>query len=397
MPLQAAGLRRMADIAQGRPMTSARGLRYRTRPAQAATAGDAVHVRLPDRDDWIVLRGTAKRIWGALDYPTAVADLARTLAGEYDAPADVLERDIAACVASLTAQELVAICEGEPEPMRDRYLSLLKHALGNLLYPELELQIDYFEQGGNTLSGPELQRFQRDIAEHRPADLARLLAGKQQGMGPLRFAHTMIGQFRLGNIERCAEQVFADLIPGDFLEAGVCKGGAAIFMRALQIAHGEQDRKTWVVDSFQGVPPSIDPDDVAYGLELEEDKLPWLACSEAQVREHFSRYRLLDDHVEFVSGWIADSLPRAPIGPLAILRVDVDLYSSTRLCLELLYDKVVPGGFVIVDDYGFLQCCRDAVDAFRAAHGVEEPIRWIDRSGIYWRKSQSGTGDADPA
>ena len=376
-------------------MTAARGLHYRTRPAQAVTAGDAVHVRLPDHDDWILLRGTAKRIWEALDYPTALGDLTGALAGEYDAPADVLERDIADCVASLTAQQLVAEYEDEPEPMRDRYLSLLKHALGNLLYPELELQIEYFEQSGSSLSGRELQRLQRDIAEHRPAELANLLAAKQQGMGPLRFAHTMIGLFRLSNIERCAEQVFADGISGDFLEAGVCKGGAAIFMRALQIAHEEQDRKTWVVDSFEGVPPSIDPDDAGYGLDLEEDRLPWLACSEAQVRAHFSRYRLLDDHVEFVSGWIADSLPRAPIGPLAILRIDVDLYSSTRQCLELLYDKVEPGGFVIVDDYGCLQCCRDAVDAFRSSHRVEEPIRWIDRSGIYWRKSLGGTGAAD--
>ena len=397
MPLHAAGLHRPADIAQGRPMTSARGPRYRTRQAQASTAGDAVHVRAPDHDDCILLRGTARRIWEALDYPTTVADLTGALAGEFDAPADVLERDIAACVASLTAQDLVAEYEDEPEPMRDRYLSLLKHALGNLLYPELELQIDYLEKGESSLSGTELQRFQRDIAEHRPAELADLLAAKREGTGPLRFAHTMIGLFRLSNIERCAEQVFADRITGDFLEAGVCKGGAAIFMRGLQIAHKEQDRKTWVVDSFQGVPPSTDPDDAVYGLDLEEERLPWLACSEAQVRAHFSRYRLLDDHVEFVSGWIADSLPRAPIGPLAILRIDVDLYSSTRLCLELLYDKVAPGGFVIVDDYGFLQCCRDAVDSFRASHGVEEPIRWIDRSGIYWRKSLGGTGAADPA
>jgi hypothetical protein len=358
-------------------------------------AGDAVEVRSPDRDDWILLRGTAKRIWEALDYPTAVADLAAALAGEYDAPAEELERDISACIAGLAAQGLVAEYQDQPEPMRDRYLSLLKQALGNLLYPELEMQIDYFERGGSSLSGLELQRFQRDIAEHRSAELANLLAEKQQGTGPLRFAHTMIGLFRLSNIERCAEQVFADRIAGDFLEAGVCKGGAAIFMRALQIAHGEQNRKTWVVDSFQGVPPSTDPDDAGYGLDLEEDRLPWLACSEAQVRSHFSRYGLLDDHVEFVSGWIADSLPRAPIGQLAILRIDVDLYSSTRQCLELLYDKVAPGGFVIVDDYGFLQCCRDAVDGFRASHGVEEPIRWIDRSGIYWRKS--GTGAADPA
>ncbi|MDB5691564.1 MAG: hypothetical protein JWO81_627, partial [Alphaproteobacteria bacterium] len=41
-----------------------------------------------------------------------------------------------------------------------------------------------------------------------------------------------------------------------------------------------------------------------------------------------------------------------------------------------------------VDDYGFLPCCRDAVDAFRERRGIKEPIEWIDYSGIWWRKGQ---------
>jgi O-methyltransferase len=134
------------------------------------------------------------------------------------------------------------------------------------------------------------------------------------------------------------------------------------------------------------VPPSEQARDAAYGLHLEESRLPWLACSEQNVRDHFSRYDLLDPNVEFVAGWLAQSLPAAPIGRLALLRIDVDLYSSTLECLDLLYDKVVEGGFVIVDDYGYLQCCRDAVDEFRAARGIVDPICWVDGSGIYWRK-----------
>jgi hypothetical protein len=105
------------------------------------------------------------------------------------------------------------------------------------------------------------------------------------------------------------------------------------------------------------------------------------------VRDHFARYDLLDGQVEFVAGWIAESLPKAPIGALALLRLDLDLYSSTEECLDLLYDKVSPGGYVIVDDYGWLECCRDSVDDFRARRGIEEPIMPIDASGIFWRKS----------
>jgi hypothetical protein len=212
------------------------------------------------------------------------------------------------------------------------------------------------------------------------------MAAKSQGMGSPRFPHTMIGLFRLTNIERCAEQVLADGVPGDFLEAGVCRGGAAIFMRALQIALGAPERRTWVVDSFEGVPPSDSPVDASYGLHLHEERLPWLACSEEAVRDNFQRYDLLDTNVRFLPGWIETTLPSAPTGPLAILRIDVDLYSSTATCLDLLYERVSPGGFVIVDDYGHLECCRDAVDHFRERRGVREPMHRVDGSGIYWRK-----------
>jgi O-methyltransferase len=342
---------------------------------------------------WITLDATAQAIWRRFEYPASVAAVTTALAAHYEAAEDDIRSDVEGAVAKLLEHGLLQEQPaGAASPLRDRYLSLLKSALANTLYPELELQIRHLEHGVGALSGPELLRYQRDIGERMPDALSILMAGKRNGMASARFAHTMIGLFRLTNIERCAEAVIRQNIPGDFLEAGVCKGGAAIFMRALQIAHGAAQRKTWVVDSFEGVPPSDQPADRGYDLHLEEARLPWLACGEAAVRDHFSRYDLLDANVEFVRGWVAQSLPDAPIGPLAILRIDVDLYSSTMECLDLLYDKVSPGGYVIVDDYGLLQCCRDAVDQFRARRGLADSIQWIDSSGIYWRKSGAAAG-----
>jgi O-methyltransferase len=363
---------------------------YRTVAVPAAAAGASVTLLSPETQQWVVLDDTARRIWEQLDYPSSLDEVAAALCAEFDAEPKVISAAVAASMGELVRLGLASQAPGaERHALRNRYLSLLKRSVSNMLYPELELQIQHLERGADGLSGAELHRFQRDIAERESDRFAKLMAGKRQGVGPVRYAHTMIGLFRLSNIERCAEQIMAERIHGDFLEAGVCKGGAAIFMRGLQVAHGEPERKTWVVDSFAGVPPSDQPRDADYGLHLEEARLPWLACSEESVREHFSRYDLLGPNVEFVKGWLADSLPGAAIGPLALLRIDVDLYSSTLECLDLLYDKVVPGGFVIVDDYGFLQCCRDAVDEFRARRGVSEPIRWVDHSGIYWRKEAS--------
>lgn len=359
---------------------------FRSLPARAMVDENGFYLESPRTGEWLKLNEPATAIWDRFDYPATSSQVAAALALRYEAPAAEIEPAVADLIERLEPHGLI-VPAAPGNAAIERYLRLLKRALMNLLYPELELQLLYLRgEGRADFAGVELKRHLRDLAEREPEAFARLRALKTGGMALAHCPHTMIGQFRLDNIERCAERIFADGIAGDFLEAGVCQGGATIFMRALQVVHGEAHRRTWVVDSFQGVPPSNQEDDRRYGLNLEEAREPWLAFSEARVREHFARYDLLDDRVEFVAGWVADSVPGAPIGPLAMLRLDVDLYSSMQECLDLLYDRVSPGGFVIIDDYGWLESCRDAVDDFRARRAIEDPIHAIDASGIFWRK-----------
>ena len=61
------------------------------------------------------------------------------------------------------------------------------------------------------------------------------------------------------------------------------------------------------------------------------------------------------------------------------------MYGSTACILESLYDKVSPGGFVIVDDFNLRNCVR-AVSDFREQQQITDPITDIDGSGVYWRK-----------
>jgi O-methyltransferase len=77
---------------------------------------------------------------------------------------------------------------------------------------------------------------------------------------------------------------------------------------------------------------------------------------------------------------------REEIGEIAILRLDGDYYTSTRDVLDRLYDKVVPGGFIIVDDYGCYQQARDAIHDFWAERSLAPELIQIDSSGYYWRK-----------
>jgi hypothetical protein len=87
----------------------------------------------------------------------------------------------------------------------------------------------------------------------------------------------------------------------------------------------------------------------------------------------------------FIKGWFRDTLPTAPVSQLALLRLDGDMYESTIITLESLYDRVSPGGFVIVDDYHGVEACRTAVHDFCARRGFRPGIEEIDGMGVYWR------------
>ena len=112
-----------------------------------------------------------------------------------------------------------------------------------------------------------------------------------------------------------------------------------------------------------------------------------LAVSRPRVQALFERLGLMDERVRFVEGWFNETLLQAPIGRIAVLRLDGDYYESTLTPLQALYDRVSPGGFVIIDDYGLLEPARRAVNEFRGANGVSAPLMDIDGHGYFWRKS----------
>jgi len=214
---------------------------------------------------------------------------------------------------------------------------------------------------------------------------------REEGRDHPLLAHTMIGLKRLNNIQDCVMAVLTDGIPGDLIETGVWRGGSVIFMKAILQVCEDNDRIVWVADSFEGLPA---PGDKRYPADagLTFHQMEHLRVSEHEVAANFQAYGLLDQRVRFLKGWFKDTLPSAPIERLSVLRIDGDLYESTMDSLRALYPKVSPGGFVIVDDYGDLPSCRQAVDDYREEMGITETIQWADWSGVYWRKDTSGFG-----
>jgi hypothetical protein len=206
-------------------------------------------------------------------------------------------------------------------------------------------------------------------------------------------ALTMLPSVRLDHLQSCVIDVVRRAIPGDLIETGVWRGGATIFMRGIFKALGVLDRNVWVADSFEGLPV---PDGERFPLEAKAHAGPFmtqvcnhLAVSIDEVRKNFDAYGLLDEQVRFLKGWFSETLPGAPIERLALMRLDGDLYDSTRDALVNLYDRLSPGGYVIVDDYGedSWTYCRQAVDEFRTQRGISEPLLRVDSRCYYWQRA----------
>ena len=203
-------------------------------------------------------------------------------------------------------------------------------------------------------------------------------------------APSMIGAKRMRNLRNECERVIKEGVPGDFMETGVWRGGACIMMRAVLKAHGIAGRRVIAADSFRGLPPPSEGVVADIGSKLHE--FPEFSVLLDEVKLAFYRYGLLDAQVVFLEGLFKDTLPRAPVQQLAVLRLDGDMYESTMDSLVHLYHRLSSGGTLIVDDYYLFDAHRQAVDEFRAAHRVTDLITQVDHFGGYWIKTTVAPG-----
>ncbi len=279
------------------------------------------------------------------------------------------EPDVAATHAEIGTRQdtpVAADTEVAPSPVaggltavRARYLDLMKRCILNLIYED-----------------DDILRKQSFSAELR-----------REGQDWPAVAHSMVGELRMDNVQGCVEDVIRRGVPGDLIETGVWRGGTTIFMRSILEAYGVRDRRVWVADSFEGLPK---PDAEHYPQDADDSfhTYPELAIPMEKVRANFARYGLLDDQVCFLKGWFKDTLPTAPIERIAVARLDGDMYESTMDALKAIYPKLSIGGYLIVDDFGAVPGCKQAVEDYRREHGISEAIEVADWTGVYWRRER---------
>ena len=194
---------------------------------------------------------------------------------------------------------------------------------------------------------------------------------------------TQLGPAGLVNLELLAGRMAAHRQAGAFVECGTWRGGALAFFARSYLRQGGAPQRCHIYgfDSFAGMPRMTAADGKGtsrwlYGREMDELEPEFL--NGALVGSEVNRASLKEcerlvresgypaERLTIVPGWFQDTLPvwRERIGPIAVLRIDGDFYESTRVCFEALYDNVIPGGAVVIDDYGTFEGCRRATDEF---------------------------------
>ncbi|MBF9031613.1 hypothetical protein HKCCE3408_14520 [Rhodobacterales bacterium HKCCE3408] len=157
------------------------------------------------------------------------------------------------------------------------------------------------------------------------------------------------------------------------VECGTWRGGMSLGM----LEAVPDCRAFHMFDSFEGLPVPGDRDGqkVQDMFEAKRFVAERNYASYEDVCSALTKYGFWD-RVQVHKGWFKDTVtPDAVQKDIAILRLDGDWYDSTILVLEKLFDRVVPGGIVIVDDYYSWPGCSQAVHEFLADRKAPEVIK----------------------
>jgi O-methyltransferase len=180
-------------------------------------------------------------------------------------------------------------------------------------------------------------------------------------------------------------------IEGDVVECGVWRGGSSMLAARALLDRESRDRTLWLFDTFEGMSEPSDRDvDAISGARMdaewethrgrEEDPV-FAFGSLDEVRKNMASTTYPPDNLRFVQGKVEDTIPAQGPERIALLRLDTDWYESTRHELEHFWDRLQPGGVLIIDDYGHWAGAREAVDEFFLGREDAPLLSRIDYTG----------------
>lgn len=239
---------------------------------------------------------------------------------------------------------------------RDKYIDLLKRSVTNYLYLGEERTFENFRC---------IKHYDVETGAWKIEELSR--------------PTTLLTKSQLDLVEHAVVSVEQRGIPGDFMEAGIWRGGVIIFLRGLMDAYGIEGRCIIAADSFEGIPRNIR----AVNDPVDEWPDRWVAGVE-EVKRNIDRFGFLDERIRFLVGYFETSLKELADETFALIRLDSDSYDSVETSLNHLYPRLSRGGIVIVDDW-HLPGCQMAVRDYLQRENVTAEIR-VHGGNAWWIK-----------
>jgi O-methyltransferase len=173
-------------------------------------------------------------------------------------------------------------------------------------------------------------------------------------------------------------------IQGSIVECGTWRGGMDAGIASLL----ERERHYYLFDSFEGL-PDAQPIDGEEALAWQNELPPsqnFNNCLADRDEAEEAMQKSGATKVSIIKGFFENTLSKYDGGDIAILRLDADWYESTMQCLEHLFDKVLPGGIVIFDDYYTWPGCTQAVHEFLSKNRRREGLRQYRNTIPYIKK-----------
>ncbi|MFF5895626.1 TylF/MycF/NovP-related O-methyltransferase [Streptomyces argenteolus] len=250
-----------------------------------------------------------------------------------------------------------------------------------------------------TLPAPRPAPAAVPVAAAKPA--ARTAAAKKPPQLPVDYddeakdiiravkPYTMTSPERLNAFVLATRHVVKHGIPGDIVECGVWRGGSMQACAKTLLSLGETSRDLYLFDTYEGMTPPTAEDLRRDGRPARElldaqskDRPIWAVASLEDVQAGFEQVPYPKDRVHYVRGKVEDTVPEQAPEQISILRLDTDWYASTKHELQHLYGRLVSGGVLLIDDYGYWQGSRQAVDEFLEETGERLLLLRMDEGRI---------------
>jgi len=188
--------------------------------------------------------------------------------------------------------------------------------------------------------------------------------------------YTMNGSLRIWALIVAFKSILQNNIEGDFVETGVWKGGNLILIQKLIEKYDIKEKKIIGYDTFEGFPKGTNFDKDFKNVNAEDYFLSKdnvensdsfnSSVSINDVKRNFNDNSKINNNLILIKGKTQESLLDEKNIPkkISLIRLNTSFYESTKIELEILYPRLQKGGYLIIDDYGFWQGSRKAVDDY---------------------------------